>query len=620
VWRAAVFPIKLPSQLDWLPDESISMQNRGRRAVRACAQQPESSSALEAGLFRAHFDRLPGPAYIWERDDVDFRLIAHNHAAGELPRSRVTEFLGRAAEDLFTDQPQIVADLHECARTGGTISRELDFVYATGITRKVAMTLVALTSDIVVVHTLDITERFEANLALRNSEQRYRTIVDNAHEGIWVTDSESVTTFVNQRAAEILGYSPGEMLGRHIFEFMPEDSLAEAEARRQRRLAGIKEQFDSKLLHRDGSTIWVSVAGAPMFDPDGKFIGAVSMLSDVTQRRNDEAALRASEARFRLLLATLPDLVAQVDRNGRHIDIYVSDNIRSSPPYSIDDMLGRTCSELFGEEFGKEHQQYVCAALESGTTQLWEYEFDYKGSVRHMEAHFMRVADDAVAVTCRDNTDRVNLEREVIAIGERERNRIGRDLHDGLAQLLTGVKLLLRTLANKLDEQGSEYGDDARRAMELVQNAIGHTSELARGLSPIPKGAKLSDGLIQLAEQSTRFFAVKCRYGGSTRLSPLSEEASAHLYRIAQEAVTNAVRHGRAQSIELGCSASKGRITLSISDDGVGFPDQESIKGGMGLSIMRYRASSLGGTLAVERGPDGGTTVRCSCPLSTHRL
>jgi PAS domain S-box-containing protein len=344
------------------------------------------------------------------------------------------------------------------------------------------------------------------------------------------------------------------------------------------------------------------------------------MLSDITQRRNDEAALRASEARVRLLLATLPDMVTHLDRNGRHGDVYVSDNRRSSLPFPIEDMVGRTCTELFGEEFGSEHQRRVLAALESGTTQTWEYEFDFRGSMRHMEAHFTRIADDEVVVTCRDNTERVNLEREVIAIGERERNRIGHDLHDGLAQLLTGVKLLLQTLTNKLDEQGSEYSRDARRATDLVQHAIGQTSELARGLSPIPKGTKLSDGLIQLAKQATKFFFVKCRYTGSTRLSPLSEEASAHLYRIAQEAVTNAVRHGKAKSVELSCSGGNGRIALSISDDGIGFPDHESARSGMGLSIMRYRARSLGGTLTLEHGPNGGTIVKCSCPLSSHRL
>jgi signal transduction histidine kinase len=180
------------------------------------------------------------------------------------------------------------------------------------------------------------------------------------------------------------------------------------------------------------------------------------------------------------------------------------------------------------------------------------------------------------------------------------------------------VKLLLRSLSDRLGEEGSAYVEEARRASELVQHAIGHTSELARGLSPIPKGAQLSDGLIQLAEHSKKFFGIKCRYVGGRKLPALREEASAHLYRIAQEAVTNAVRHGRASSIELSCHIVKGRIMLAIADDGVGVPDLQAHPDGMGLSIMRYRASSLGGTLTIARATGGGTVVKCSCPLHSH--
>ena len=593
------------------------MQDGGRTAIRA-ARPAEPAAALEAGLFHAHFERLPGPAYIWERSGDDFRLIAYNRAAAGLPLSRIRELMGITARELFANQTQVLADLYECARTGTTVARETDLLYTTGLSRKVAMTCIALTPDIVVIHTLDITERFEADRALRASEQRYRTIVDNAHEGVWVTDSDSVTTFVNRRAAELLGYAPSEMIGRHAFQFMPPAALEEARALRGRLLAGSKEQLDIELVHRDARPIWVSAASAPLFDPEGTYVGAISMLSDITQRRNDEMALRASEAKVRLLLEAFPDMVTHVDREGRHVDVYVSEAVAESLPHPVADMIGRTCAELFGEEFGKEHQRHVLAALDSGTTQLWEYEFEFRESVRHMEARFTRISENEVLVACRDNTERVNLEREVIAIGERERNRIGRDLHDGLAQLLTGIKLLLRSLSDKLDEEGSAYAAEARRASELVQHAIGHTSELARGLSPIPKGAELSDGLIQLAEHSKRFFGVNCRYVGGRKLPALSEEASAHLYRIAQEAVTNAVRHGKAGTIDLSCTVTSRRLKLTVADDGVGMPNSHTMQSGMGLSIMRYRASSLGGALTIDSGR-GGTVVTCTCPVSLHR-
>jgi PAS domain S-box-containing protein len=595
------------------------MQDSGLRALHGSSRAADPSAALAAGLFRAHFERLPGPAYIWERHGDDFRLIAHNRAAAELPLTRITELLGTAARDLFAGQPQVLADLYECARTGNTVARQTEFVYLTAGKRIVEMTSIRLTPDIVVVHSLDVTEKFEADRALYDSERRYRTIVDNAHEGIWVCDAADVTTFVNRRAAELLGCTPEEMIGRPALHLLPEEMAEEARTLIRRRRAGSTEHIDFRLGPRNGADVWVSISSSPMLDFDACFVGSVSMLSDITQRRSHEMALRASEAKIRLLLDSVPDMITHVDRNGRHLAVYVSDAEMSRLPYEPPDLIGHTCSELFGAEFGEEHQRHVLAALASGKSELWEYEFEFRGTIRHMEARFVRISDDEVVVACRDHTERVDLEREVIAIGERERIRIGHDLHDGLAQLLTGIKLLMRSLSDKLEEEGSAYGADARRATELVQHAIGQTSELARGLSPIPKRASLSDGLIQLAEQARKFFGVECRYAGSTTLPALGDDAAAHLYRIAQEAVTNAVRHGKAASIELRCDVAAERLILTILDDGVGLREQETVNNGMGLRIMRYRARSLGGMLTAEPGPHGGTRVVCSCPLSLHR-
>jgi PAS domain S-box-containing protein len=592
------------------------MPDTRHNALRAPLTAPVS--VLESGLFRAHFEHLPGPAYIWERSGEDFRLITHNRAAGQLSLSRIRELIGIGARELFVNQPQILSDLYECARTGLTVARETDLAYTAGRVRKIAMTCVPLTSDIVVIHTHDITDRFEADRALRASEQRYRTIVDNAHEGIWVTDRESVTTFINRHAAEILGYSPEDMIGRPTLEFVPPELLDEAKARQKRFRAGSKELFEFVLLHRDGRPIWVSAAAAPLFDGEGDFVGGVAMLSDITQRRNDEMALRASEEKFRRLLEGLPELVTRVDRGGRHLDAHLGGARGAELPYLCEQLIGRTFAEVFGEELGAEHRRRVRAALESGEPQLWDFELESGGSVRHMEARFTRISDDEVVIICRDNTERVDLEREVVAIGERERNRIGRDLHDGLAQLLTGVELLLRSLTDKLADEQSAYVAEARRASALVQHALEHTSEIARGLSPIPKGAKLSDGLIQLAAYSQRFFGIECRYAGSRRLPALAEDASANLYRIAQEGITNAVRHGKASAIELRCRLADGRITLTITDDGTGMPDSDSATNGMGLQIMRYRARSLGGSLTIARGSRGGTVVTCRCPVSRH--
>jgi two-component system CheB/CheR fusion protein len=250
--------------------------------------------------------------------------------------------------------------------------------------------------------------------------------------------------------------------------------------------------------------------------------------------------------------------------------------------------------------------------------QRWEYvRKDPWGSPRHIEARFVKSGEDEVVATVRDFTDRVELEREVIASGERERTRIGQDLHDGLAQLLIGVRLLLSALRDKLTVSGSAHSDDADRAVDLVSRAIEQTSELAHGLSPIPKRGRLSDALRQLGQESEKLLGVCCDVDCQcTGAQPtLSETTATHLYRIAQEAITNAVKHGEATQIDIKCTIENWRLELTVADNGAGIPDGASERGGLGLHIMSYRARAIGGDLSVVPRAAGGTLVRCQAPL-----
>lgn len=141
---------------------------------------------------------------------------------------------------------------------------------------------------------LDITDRKQA-------EEKYRRIVETAGEGIWLIDAESRTTFVNQRMAEMLGYSVEEMLGRSLFDFMDEEGRTIAEANVERRRQGIGEQHDFKFRRKDGSEVWTLVSARPFLDDQGRYGGALGMITDITERQRAEQALRESEARLRLL-------------------------------------------------------------------------------------------------------------------------------------------------------------------------------------------------------------------------------------------------------------------------------------------------------------------------------
>lgn len=216
-------------------------------------------------------------------------------------------------------------------------------------------------------------------------------------------------------------------------------------------------------------------------------------------------------------------------------------------------------------------------------------------------------------VIFRDVTERKRLEKEVLEIGDQERRRIGQDLHDGLCQHLAGIELMSQVLEQKL---ASRSKADAARAGEIaghVREAIGQTRSLARGLAPVTLESEgLASGLKELASTTEKLFHIKCRVDCPDTALVGAPAAATHVYRIAQEAVSNAIRHGKATEVSIRVEDGADRTELRVSDNGAGVPSPLPANHGMGLRIMRYRASMLGGSLAIERKPGGGTLVTCS--------
>ena len=218
----------------------------------------------------------------------------------------------------------------------------------------------------------------------------------------------------------------------------------------------------------------------------------------------------------------------------------------------------------------------------------------------------------------RDITDRKRMQREILEAGERERNRIGQDLHDDLCQQLTGIACM----GQALQQQLAARGDDASRAesraameiVEMVQRATQRARDLAKGLQPLnleKRGLRVA--MQELCASIELMFHVSCRFEGEDPGDDIEPAASLQLYRIAQEAASNAIRHGKARHILLDLVVAGGRLIMTIEDDGIGIA-QPLPQGGLGLQTMNYRARLVGGTLTVEP-ISGGTVVTCSVPL-----
>lgn len=216
-----------------------------------------------------------------------------------------------------------------------------------------------------------------------------------------------------------------------------------------------------------------------------------------------------------------------------------------------------------------------------------------------------------LSTIARDLTDRWRLEAEVLKAGEMERQRIGHDLHDTLGQNLTGIAFLTKLLEQKLLQQSLAEAANATEIIKLVNESAGLTRSLARGLSLLSVGAaSLMTGLQELAGQTSERFGIECRLDCADMGLVEDRVVATQLYRIAQEAVSNAVKHGKARSIVIGLSSHM-PVRLTIRDDGVGLPNGAGDGKGMGLRIMNYRANVIGGTLEIKPDPAGGTVVTC---------
>jgi signal transduction histidine kinase len=209
--------------------------------------------------------------------------------------------------------------------------------------------------------------------------------------------------------------------------------------------------------------------------------------------------------------------------------------------------------------------------------------------------------------------ERVRLEEEILSISEREQQRIGHDLHDSLCQHLTGVALAGEVLSEQLAAKALPEAKAVSHIVEMVEGAIDLTRTLARGLHPFDlMGEGFTDALRQLAATMTEGFKTPCTFECDGPVEIREPGVATHLYRIAQEAVTNAVKHSNARAIVVRLERGHDGLTLTVSDDGVGVPPK--MPGGMGLRTMAYRASVIGATFNVERQLSRGTRVSCKLP------
>jgi signal transduction histidine kinase len=205
------------------------------------------------------------------------------------------------------------------------------------------------------------------------------------------------------------------------------------------------------------------------------------------------------------------------------------------------------------------------------------------------------------------------MEREIVGIGEREQRRIGQDLHDGLCQTLAAIGCAATSLTNDLKQTSPLQAASAQDIADLLNEAAAEARDLARGICPLDMAEHgLAAALNDLAERTSRLTPLSVSFELMGDIRMVDTEAAINLYRIAQEATHNAVRHSQANCVEIALTHQGAQFTLSVTDDGVGVAKQSSSKGGMGMQTMGYRAQMIGAELNITANSPSGTCVSCS--------
>lgn len=355
----------------------------------------------------------------------------------------------------------------------------------------------------------------------------------------------------------------------------------------------------------------------------------VRVVCEVTDRRGWWRRLQTSEARFRQLFEQAVDGIFVFDQEGRILE--VNPRACSGTALLREELVGTPIAELFPVPAPARLRQLWRSLEPPETGTLAAIHRRRDGSTMPVEIRIGRLTVEGPVrylAVVRDVTDRRSVEHVALDAAEEEQRRIGRDLHDGLGQHLAGLGFMAKALERSLSSAGRPEAEAAAEIRRLVEQALGHSRALAHGLAPVDvHGTELIPALEGLAHDTASLCGIECAFEVRGQPRIRDEVTATALYRIAQEAVTNALRHAEASRVTLRLSQHDDGIELVIQDDGRGMAREErSVRKGRGLGhrLMAMRAERIGGVLDMSSRPGRGTTVRClvgrATPSAAGRL
>lgn len=432
----------------------------------------------------------------------------------------------------------------------------------------------------------------------------------------------------NRRVNDVTGYTDEEITEMHPVQFVPDDEAALIQRHMKKVLEEGETRFEARYRTKEGREIPYEFTGS-LLEYEGEPL-ICGTGRDISEKKQTEEALRESEKRYRRLFAESRDAVVLTTPEGVIVD--ANEAAEELFGYSRDELLNMNAANLYADPSVRA-RRIVPSLKTASSTRILEAEMRHRKGHTFLASASVTVHRDEhgrpelIQALVRDITERRRLQREVLRVQEEERRRLGQDLHDGIASQLTGATLKLNLLARKTNDE--TVVQNVQELKALVEESAEEVRRLSRGLNP----GGLSEGDLPSALQGLASSTEGAQFEGHHGLHEREDETAAvdsnasgqdptvseddratHLYRIAQEAVTNAQRHGEAEHIEIRLGPEDGHLVLEVEDDGTGFDPEGVGEEGVGLRSMRHRAELLGAEFRIDTAPGEGTLVRCRLP------
>lgn len=333
------------------------------------------------------------------------------------------------------------------------------------------------------------------------------------------------------------------------------------------------------------------------------------------------ASLRNSEEMFVKAFGSSPVGIVIVKLGGGSF-VNVNESFVKISGLSREAVVGRTIEEVGLFQSEAEYDRMIQLLIEAGRLRNFETEFQTPaGEIRMVtvSAEMILLADESCMIaTIEDVTEKKTLEKEILLISEKERQKIGQDLHDDLGPHLIGIEVMSELLKKKLQEDIIPSTSEVEKIRSLIEQAIVKTRRLSRGLCPVFLADHGLESLLQeMASNIKEVYGIDCTFTYAQSILVDDITACTHIYSIVHEAVYNAIKHGHADRVGIDLSYRDGLVTLTIRDNGMGFSLDENPQG-MGLKIMRFRAAMIGAELRIMSSVRGGTTVTLSFMHEMH--